>query len=235
MPGYNIVRENHPSISKSVGVCAHNKSSLQFRVINLIYLQESISFKFRIVGKYCKFSCHYRCPSQTKDEFENFLKNFELILDKIQENNSFMTVVLGDFNAKSNNWCKVDITSLEGSMIDTIARSYGLNQLTQEPTHVLDSSSSSIDLIFTLQQNLVMESGIHLSLHSTYHHQITFDRFNLSIFYPPPYERTVWYYERANNELFRKTIDQFDWLIPLSNFSVDEKVYSLTKTLLKII
>ena len=48
-------------------------------------------------------------------------------LDKIHENNSLMTVVLGDFNAKSNNWCKVDSTSLESSMIDTIASSYGLN------------------------------------------------------------------------------------------------------------
>ena len=55
------------------------------------------------------------------------MKNFELTLDKIYENNPFMTVVLGDFNAKSNNWCKADVTSLEGSKIDTITSSYGLN------------------------------------------------------------------------------------------------------------
>ena len=60
-----------------------------------------------------------------------------------------MTVVLGDFNAKSNNWCKADITSLEVSKIDTIASSYGLNQLIQEPTQILNLSSC-IDLIFTL-------------------------------------------------------------------------------------
>ena len=53
-----------------------------------------------------------------------------------------MTVVIGDINAKSNNWCKADITSLEGSEIDTIASSYGLNQLIQEPTHILNSSTS---------------------------------------------------------------------------------------------
>ena len=29
-----------------------------------------------------------------------------------------MTVVLCDFNAKSINWCKAEITSLEGSRID---------------------------------------------------------------------------------------------------------------------
>ena len=233
--GYNLVREDHPSNSKRGGVCVYYKSSLPFRVINVKYLQESISFELRIGGKCCKFSCLYRSPSQTQDEFETFLKNFESTLDKIHENNPFMTVVLGDFNAKSNNWCKADVTSLEGSKIDTITSSYGLNQLIQEPTHILNSSSSCIDLIFTSQPNLVMESGIHSSLHSNCHHQIVFAKFNLSIFYPPPYERTVWYYERANTELMRRAIDQFDWLRALSNVNVDEKVYFFTKTLLNII
>ena len=164
--GYNLVREDHPSNSKRGGVCVYYKSSLPFRVINVKYLQESISFELRIGGKCCKFSCLYRSPSQTQDEFETFLKNFESTLDKIHENNPFMTVVLGDFNAKSSNWCKADVTSLGGSKIDTITSSYGLNQLIQEPTHILNSSSSCIDLIFILQPNLVMESGVHSSLHS---------------------------------------------------------------------
>ena len=146
-----------------------------------------------------------------------------------------MTIVLGDFNAKSNNWCKSDITSLEGSKIDTIANSYGLNQLIQGPTHILNSSSSCIDLIFTSQPNLVMESAIHSLLHSNCHHQIVFAKFNVSIFYPPPYERTVWYYERANTELIKRAIDKFDWVRALCNVNVDQKVYFFTKTLLNII
>ena len=97
----------------------------------------------------------------------------------MHENNPFMTIVLGDFNAKSNNWRKADIASLEGSKIDTIANSYGLNQLIQEPTHILNSSSSCIDLIFTSQPNLVMESGIHSSLHSNCHHMIRLSLLNL--------------------------------------------------------
>ena len=46
------------------------------------------------------------------DEFETFLRKFELTLDKIHDNSLFMAVVLEDFNAKSNNWCKTDITSI---------------------------------------------------------------------------------------------------------------------------
>ena len=128
-PGYNLVREDHPSNSKRAGVCVYYKSSLPFTVINIKYLHESISCELTIRGKCRKFSYLYMSPSQTHDEFETFLKNFELTLDRNHENNSFMTVVLGDFNAKSNNWYKNDITSSECSKIDAIASGYGLNQL----------------------------------------------------------------------------------------------------------
>ena len=47
----------------------------------------------------------------------------------------------------------------------------------------------------------------------------------------PLYERTVWYYERENNELIIRVINQFEWLRVLSNINVDEKVYFFTKTL----
>ena len=196
IPGYNLVGENHPYKGKRAGVCVYYTSLLPFKVFNVKYLQVSISFELRIGGKCCKFSCVYRFPSQTQDESETCLKSVEVTLDKIHENNHFMTVVLGDFNAKSNNWYKAEITSLEQmnkfAMIDTIASSnYGLNQLIQLPTHILNSSSSCIDLIFTSLPNLVMESGIHSSLYSNCHHQIVFAKFDLSIFYPPPYERTV--------------------------------------------
>ena len=109
-----------------------------------------------------------------------------------------------------------------------------MNQLIQEPTHILNSSSC-IDLIFTSQPNLVMESGIHSSLHSNCHHQIVFAKFSLSIFHPPPYERIIWYYERANTDLIKEEFDKFDRLRALSNVNVDEKVYFFTKTLLNII
>ena len=120
IPGYNLVKENYPSSSKRGEVCVYYKSSLPFRVINVKYLQESISFELRIGGKCCKIIYLYRSPSQTHDEFGTFLKNFELTLDKIHENNPLMNVVLRDFNAKSNNWCETGTTSLEGSKIDTI-------------------------------------------------------------------------------------------------------------------
>ena len=51
IPGYNLVGEDHPSNSKRDGVFVYYKSSLPFRVVNVKYLQESISSESRIGGK----------------------------------------------------------------------------------------------------------------------------------------------------------------------------------------
>ena len=55
----------------------------------------------------------YRSPTQTNDKFKSFLKYFVLTSDKVHEDNPFMISELGDFNAKSNNWCKNDVTSFK--------------------------------------------------------------------------------------------------------------------------
>ena len=176
VPGYNIIRKDHPFNTKRGGVCVYYKNTLPFKLTNIKYLQEYTTFEIRIGRKCCKFFYLYRSPSQTNDEFEFFMKDFELTLDKIHEDNAFMISVLGDFNANSNNWCKNDINSNEGSRTDAVTSNCGLHQLIQEPTHILNSSSSCIDLIFTSQPNLVKESGVHSSLHPNCYPQVLFPK-----------------------------------------------------------
>ena len=91
-------------------------------------------------------------------------------------------------------------------MIDAVTSNYRLHQLIEEPTHMLNSSSSYIDLIFTFQPNLVMKSGVHSSPHPNCHYQVVFAKFNLPVFYPPPYGRTVWFYEKTNPELLMSSL-----------------------------
>ena len=96
----------------------------------------------------------------------------------------------------------------------TITKQYGLHQVIEEPTHILDNSSTCIDLIFTSQPNLIIESGVHPSLHPNCHHQIVYAKFNLLIHFPPPYSREVWHYKDANTELIKRPIEKFDWQRP---------------------
>ena len=118
----------------------------------------------------CNFIFLYRSPSQSQDEFETFSENLERNLDRLFQNNPFLVVVLVDFNVESSNWYYHDKSSSEGNAVDTTAKQYGLHQVIKEPTHILDNSSTCIDLIFTSQPNLIIESGVHPSLHPNCHH-----------------------------------------------------------------
>ena len=86
---------------------------------------------------------------------------------------------------------KNDLTTSEGNQVDAITSSYDLSQLICEPTHILPNWSSCIDLIFINQNNLIMDSVVHASLHPNCHHQIVYAKLNSKIEYPPLYERLV--------------------------------------------
>ena len=95
-----------------------------------------------------------------------------MTLETLAQKGSFLTTIIGDFNAKSCNWYSHDKTNFEGSTIESITSQFGLHQLINEPTHLLQNSSSCIDLIFTSQPNIVVESGVYPSLHPNCHQQI---------------------------------------------------------------
>ena len=57
----------------------------------------------------------------------------------------------------------------------------GLKQLITGLTHILETYSNCINLIFTNQSNIVMDPGIHLTLHSKYHHQVIYSKPNLKL------------------------------------------------------
>ena len=79
------------------------KSSLALRLIDVHYLQECLFFEILVCGKTCNSISLYRLPSQSSDSFKEIAENLQLSLDKISNQNSFLTVVLGNFNTKSSN------------------------------------------------------------------------------------------------------------------------------------
>ena len=79
-----------------------------------------------------------------------------------------------------------------------------------------------------------MESGVQPSFQPNCHHQLVFAKFDLSIYYPPPYERTVWYCSRANVDLIQRAIELFDRDKALRINDVDKKVAVFSDTLMNI-
>ena len=52
-------------------------------------------------------------------------------------------------------------------------------------------------------------SGVQSSLPQNCHHQIVFARFNLKVVFPPPYEREVWHFRKANVDHNGKALKWF--------------------------
>ena len=80
-----------------------------------------------------------------------------------------------------------------------------------------------------------MEWGVHHSLYPSCHHQIIYAKFKLKVYYPPPYEREVWYYQNADSNVIKKAITDFSWEIAFENLFADEKVSLFNKTIKNIL
>ena len=235
LPGFDLIGADHPSNTKRGGVCIYYWNCLALKLLNISYLNECITFVMKLGDKICSFVSLYRSPNQSEDDFENFYNNFELTLDAVSATNPFLIVAIGDFNAKSSNWYTGDTTAFEGSKIEAITSQFGLQQIINKPTHIQGKSESCIDLIFSSQPNLVKSLGIHSSLHQNCHHQIIFAKFNLKVHYPPPYEREVWHFKKANTDHIKRAINEFPWERSFANLDINHKVHLFNKTIRNIL
>ena len=153
--GYYLLSSDHPSNKKCGGICIYYKDFLPLKVTGVRLLEECIFFDLIISNKICSFVALYRSPSQSPDDFATFSHNFEMTLDLVSKKNPFLIVVLGDFSAKLSQWHDKDSSTSEGISIENITSQFGLHQIINEPTHILEDSSSCIDLIFI--RNLIYQ------------------------------------------------------------------------------
>ena len=189
--GYDLIRADHLSNVKRGGVCIYYKNHLPLKLININFLYQCLTIELNIKNKLCVLVALCRSPSQSHNELSNFVTNLHSTLLATTLKKPFLTMVLSDFNAKNKLWFYQGNTSYEGSILHDLMAQYGLTQIIHEPTNILESSVSCIDLVFTSQENLVINSGVLSSLHPNCNHQIVFSNFNLKICYPSPDERLI--------------------------------------------
>ena len=95
-----------------------------------------------------------------------------MLMSNIKDENPLASIITGDFNARSENWRSQDIANNQGSIIDILTCTFGYRKLINLPTHMTNTSSSCIDLIFTSNPNLITEFGIEKSLYvDSCHHE----------------------------------------------------------------
>ena len=102
--GYNLVRSNHPLSSKRGEVWIYYKNYLPLKIIAVNCLSECINFEIIIGNNICNYITLYRSPAQNQDDFQAFTDNLQVNVETLAKRNPFLTVVIGDFNAKSKHW-----------------------------------------------------------------------------------------------------------------------------------
>ena len=232
--GYNRIWADHPYNAKRRGVCKYYKENLSLRIVSTSFFIQCLLCEVTCQNQKGYIAVIYCSPIQSCNGFEDFLFNLEKLINQIKQLKPSFTVILGDFNARSSDWWLDDITSPEGTYINSLTSMYGFDQLISDPTHILPASSSCIDLIFNDQPNLVVGSGVHPSLHNNCHHQITYCNLNLMIVYLPPYERLVWDDKRATESAINAALNKVDWEFLFSNKSVNQQAIIFNRTVMNI-
>ena len=124
--GHNLLRVDRPSNKKRGGVCMYYKEHLPIiKRDDLCTLKECLVMEIRVDQKKFFFSCLYRSPSQKQDEFEEFYIDLNLLLFNINDVNPTLSVITGDFNAKSSRWWSLDKDNAEIQEINSLPSACG--------------------------------------------------------------------------------------------------------------
>ena len=85
--------------------------------------------------------CLYRSRNQIHDEFEEFCNDLHLLLSNANDVNVTLSVITGDFNAKSSRRWVLDKDNAEGWEIYSLTPACGYSQSINKPTLVTKESS----------------------------------------------------------------------------------------------
>ena len=106
-------------------MCLYYRENLTLLLVNTPYIEQCILREINIQNTTGYAAVLDRSPSQSSNEFEEFLVNFDKLWNQV--NISSFTVILRDFNARSQSWWSDDIRSYEGSHIDFLINTYGFH------------------------------------------------------------------------------------------------------------
>jgi len=210
--------------SRNGGVCLYFKKDLPIKERkDLQFIPETIVAEIKINRKKIFLVLSYCHPNLTSDEFDAYTNSLEHIYKCIRKENPAVTILTGDFNARSPLFCDHDIENKEGRTFNNFLLTNNLEELINEPTHIRDNGSQScIDLLCTDQAYLFTKTGVYPSLDSHSKHNIIHGTLNFNIHCPPPYKRKIWDYSAAPNELIKEKLKNTNWFDLFYKLNVNE-------------
>ena len=133
LDGYNLIMANHTNNTRTGGVCIYYK---EFLVIKVLDVHFNNFYYAKVQQKTRNDVCAMYRSSSQNNEFDEFLHSFENLPNNIAKSSPLLTVILGDFNARSTSWWVNDKTTIEGAHLEVLTTLHGFKQLTLVPTHL---------------------------------------------------------------------------------------------------
>ena len=112
-PGYNLIRADNPNKTKRGGVCIYYREALPVKVINVSILNECLVCVLSFGSRRVCLVNIYRTPSQSSNECDTFLLNFEQLLTYLNSIKPHMLLVTGDFIVRFSSWWSDVIDTIE--------------------------------------------------------------------------------------------------------------------------
>ena len=230
------IRDDKADNTRNGGVCLYFRENLPIKSRpDLATIPETIVAEIKLNRKKIFFVLSYRHPNIPIAEFTDYVNSLEDIYENINLENPSATILCGDFNARSPLFWEGDSETREGEIFSNFLISNNMEELINEPTHIRDNGSKScIDLICTDQPFIFVDSSVLPSLDTHSKHNIINGRLNFHSPSPPPYERHIWDYAKANIDIIRKNLAGMDWNSLFFRLSVNEMALVFTDTVLDI-
>ena len=101
IPGYSMMRADHPSNTKRGGVCLYYKEHLPIiRRDDISNLKECLVAEITVKNERCFLTCLYRSPSQNREQCQSFCDSLDIVINNINSLNPVISIITGDFNGK---------------------------------------------------------------------------------------------------------------------------------------
>ena len=205
------MRADYPSNTKRGGLCLYYKEHLPIiRRDDISILKECLVTEITVKNGRCFLTCLYRSPSKNRGQLQSFCDSLDILMNKINSFKPAISIITRDFNGICSKWYSFDTSDNIGKELDTITSTAGYSQIIDKPSNFTNNSSSCIDLIFTSNPSIIVNSGIEKSLCTRCHHDIIYGKINFRVPLPPSHFRTIWEYKNADAISIQHAIENFN-------------------------
>lgn len=210
-------RENDPH----GGVAIYVRNNLSFKPrpdLNIRNL-EAVWVEIKLMHEPLLIGSYYRPPNANNHYWELIEESINKVNDDFKK-----FVILGDFNT---DWLKNPSRYLMN-----IIHLFNLNQLNHQPTRVTSTSSTCIDLVLTQCPDIISSVDVLPAFCSD--HSVLLAILNYKSHRNFRFKRTIYNYEKLDNEKFQALLSLEDWNKIFTDFPIDVSCELFTLTFFEI-